>query len=604
MKDFGLKSKIGNMSLHSRLLLYFVIVSIIPILLIGLISYSIAVNIITDRAIQFSKQMIDQVTWEIDNLLLDAYRVSVMVADDLTTQMALRNPLDKDIARRYSTDLIMDTRLNFIQSSYRNEFFGFYVVGANGSKYKSNFYSVKNNDLRLTDWYQKIVKSKAPVWFKTHRGSFVVESLDQLLVSVGFPIIDKATGKTLGVVLIDIDEEIFSDITGSRLGKTGFMFIQDSDNNVISYPDKSLVSLKIPLENNSQQWLSNFSKNRYLMINGHRSMVFYKNSTVNGWKIAGVLPASELTKEGRTVGLVIGGILLAVCVIALIIAWTISGTIVNPIQKLIYLMRKAEEGDLSVTMNVKFNDEIGQLGRSFNIMIGKISKLMDKVFEEQQELRKAEFKALQAQINPHFLYNTLDSIIWLSRAHKDKEVITLATALTKLFRVGLSRGRDIITIQEEFEHINSYLTIQHIRYKNKFTYKIALPEELYPYKTLKLILQPIIENAIYHGIKMKREPGHISVVAYEHMDWIVFEVVDSGIGMTAEQLAALNNTLKNAQGEKLNSYGLRNVNERIKIYFGNEYGLSFWSEYGVGTKMEVKIPKVLEADENVKSSLG
>jgi hypothetical protein len=215
LTDIGLKSRIGNMSLHSRLLLYFVVVSIIPILLIGVISYSISVNIITERAIQFSRQMIDQVTGEINNLLLDAYRVSVMVADDPTTQMVLRKPLDDDIAKRYSTDLIMDTRLNFIQSNYRNEFFGFYAVGANGSKYKSNFYSVKNGDLRETEWYQKIIKSKAPVWFKTHKGSFVVETIDQLLVSVGFPIIDKATGKISGVVLIDIDEDLFSNITGS-----------------------------------------------------------------------------------------------------------------------------------------------------------------------------------------------------------------------------------------------------------------------------------------------------------------------------------------------------------------------------------------------------
>jgi two-component system sensor histidine kinase YesM len=576
----------------------------IPIMLIGIISYMIAVNIITDRAIQFSKQMINQVTGEIDNLLLDAYRVSVMVADDPTTQMVLRKPLQADIAKRYSTDLIMDTRLNFIQSSYRNEFFGFYAVGSNGSKYKSNFYSVKSRDLRQTNWYQKIIQSKKPVWFKTHNGSFVVETLDQLLVSVGFPIIDKATGKILGVVLIDIDEGLFSNITGSRLGKTGFMFIQDSQNNAITYPDKSVVSLKIPAQKNGWKWLSNFQKNQYLTINGHRSMVFYKASTVNDWKIGGVLPLSELTKESRVVGLVITGMCLVVCIIALFVAWIIAGTIVNPIEKLIFLMRKAEDGNLSVTMNVKYNDEIGQLGKSFNVMLGKISKLMDKVFEEQQEIRKAEFKALQAQINPHFLYNTLDSIIWLARSHRDDEVITMVGALTKLFRIALSRGQDIISIQEEIEHVNSYLTIQHIRYKNKFTYDVFVPESLYQYKILKLILQPIIENAIYHGIKMKREEGRISLRAYENGEFMVFEIQDTGIGMTEDTLNALNNTLKNNSGEKLESYGLRNVNERIKIYFGKDYGLSFTSEFGIGTKVEVKIPKIMEVENNAKSSLG
>ncbi len=604
MKDFGLKSRIGNMSLHSRLVLYFVIISIIPIMLIGIISYRIALNIITDRAVQFSKQMINQVTGEIDNLLLDAYRVSVMVADDPTTQMVLRKPLEGDIAKRYSTDLIMDTRLNFIQSNYRNEFFGFYAVGAHGSKYKSNFYSVKSNDLRQMDWYKKIIQSKKSVWFKTHKGSFVVETLDQLLVSVGFPIIDKATGKTLGVVVIDIDENLFSALTSSRLGKTGFMFIQDSQNNAITYPDKSVVSLKIPVRKKEWKWMDNFQKNQYLTIDGRHSMIFYKASTVNDWKIGGVLPLSDFTKESRVVGLVITGMCLAVCIIALFIAWIIGGTIVNPIRKLIFLMRKAEDGNLSVTMNVKYNDEIGQLGKSFNVMLGKISKLMDKVFEEQQEIRKAEFKALQAQINPHFLYNTLDSIIWLARAHRDDEVVAMVNALTKLFRIALSRGREIITIQEEIEHVNSYLTIQHIRYKNKFTYDVSVPENLVQYRILKLILQPIIENAIYHGIKMKREEGHISLQAYESGECVVFEIQDTGIGMTEETLAALNNTLKDVSGEKLESYGLRNVNERIKIYFGKDYGLSFTSQYGIGTKVEIKIPKITEVEDNAKSGLG
>ncbi|MGE5583306.1 MAG: sensor histidine kinase [Bacillota bacterium] len=561
-------------------------------------------RIITDRAIQFSGQMITQVTSEINNLLLDSYRVSVMVADEPIIQTALRKPLEADIAQRFSTDLSMDTRLNFIQSSYRDEFFGFYVIGANGGKYKSNFYSVKAADLRDTDWYRKIIHSKEPVWFSTHKGSFAVETVGQLFVSVGFPIVDKASGRISGVVLIDIEEERFSKITGSRLGKTGYMFILDKNNNVVSYPNKSKVSLKIPLDLKTIKDTASFDRNSAVNIDGKNSIVLYKRSPVNGWRIVGVLPVNELTKESRMVGLIIAGLLLVLCLVALGAAWAIAGSVVDPIKKLISLMRKAEEGDLSVYMNVKYNDEVGQLGRSFNLMIGEIGKLMAKVYEEQQELRKAELKALQAQINPHFLYNTLDSIIWLSRAKRDEEVITMATALTKLFRIGISRGRDIISIQEEVEHSDSYLTIQHIRYKNKFSYEIAIPEELTKYQTLKLILQPLIENAIYHGIKMKREPGKIMITAREDEDCLIFEVSDTGIGMTREKLKALENTLKNSSGERLKSYGLKNVNERIKIYFGPEYGLTFFSEYGRGTKVEIKIPKILEVEESVKSSLG
>lgn len=604
MKISFLKDRFSSLSLRSRLLLYFVLVSIIPVLLIGVVSYTVSVNVVKEKAMQFSRQIIDQVTGEINNLLLDAYKVSVMVAEDPTIQVVLRKPLDEDIARRYSTDLMMDTRLNFIQSSYRNEFFGFYVIGANGGKYKSNFYSVKGGELRNTGWYRRIIASKKPVWFSTHTGSFAVETIGERLVSVGFPIIDKATGKRSGAVLIDIEEDLLSKTSGARLGKTGYLVILDSNNIVISHPHKSLISQKLLISDMALKGMGRFVENSFETKAGGRAIVISQTSSVSRWKIIGVLPWSELYKDSRMVGIIIAGMLIVICILAFLAAWTVAGTVANPIKKLMFLMRKVEEGNLAVTMDVKYDDEIGRLGRSFNVMIGEIGKLMDKVYQEQKELRKVELKALQAQINPHFLYNTLDSIIWMLRAERNEDVIKMVTALTKLFRIGISRGKDIIPIREELEHINSYLTIQQIRYQNKLSYEIRVPEYLEMFVTLKLILQPIVENAIYHGIKRKREPGFISVTAREEQNAVVFEINDTGVGMTPEELKALENTLKNTQGEKMDSYGLKNVNERIKIFFGPEFGLTFSSEYGAGAKVEVKIPKISEVGEDVKSSLG
>ena len=598
-----MKHHLASFSLHSRLLLYFAMVSILPILLIGMASYFILFNVIKERAIQFSGQMISQVASETNNLLQDAYKVAGMVSDDPTIQAVLRRPLDANQASRYSSDLTMDTRLTYIQSSYRNEFFGFYVIGANGGKYKSNFYSVKQSDLTDTAWYRKIVSFKKPVWFSTHMGSYAVQTVGQPLISVGFPIFDKASGKISGVVLIDFEEDIFSGITGSRHGKTGYMYILDRDDFVVSHPQKGFLAHKNP--NRKPHSIPNPSRSGSFMIQtGLHSIFIYQALPLTGWKIVGVLPMKELTKDSTMMGWIIAGVLCLICVSAFLAAWTVAGSVANPIKKLMHLMKRVEAGDLGVMMNVKYDDEIGQLGRSFNVMVGEIRKLMDKVYQEQRELRKAELKALQAQINPHFLYNTLDSIIWLSRAERSDDVVKMVTALTKLFRISLSRGRDIISVGEEIEHVRNYLIIQQIRYKNKFAYSIDLSEELYQYQTLKLILQPLVENAIYHGIKMKREPGCITISGKTQDNCIVFEIKDSGRGMTRTELAALENTLKNSFGEKMDSYGLKNVDERIKIFFGIDYGLTFFSEYGIGTRVEVRIPMILEGEENVKCSTG
>lgn len=585
-----------NMSLHSRLLLYFAMFAIIPILLVGVASYAISVKVTTERAIQYSNQMISQIATKVDDIILDTYKISNMIAEDPSIQEVLRKPLHSDIARRYSVDLEIDTRLNYI-ATFKDELFGFYVIGENGGKYKSNYTSTKNKDLRNTDWYTEILTSSKPVWFGTHEGSFAAETSGQSLISQGYAIKDKATGKVSGVVLVDIEESLLSNLVNSQLGQSGYMFILDKNNNVISHPDRSLISQKIHIDDKDHKRLSEYGTCYYIDNYGEKSIIVYKTLPLNSWKIVASIPLAELTKDSKKIGTVIAAILSIVVILALIGAWNISGSVTRPIRKMMLLMRKVEEGDLSVVMEADREDEIGQLSESFNIMIQKLRNLMSTVYQEQKELRKAELKALQSQINPHFLYNTLDSIIWMARANRNDDIVKIVTAITKLFRISISRGKDIISISEEIEHIKSYLIIQHIRYSNKFTYEVMIPESLYKFKILKLILQPIVENALYHGVKMKRQQGHISITGREEKEYIILEIKDTGIGIKKEELQALNDMFNNNSGEKkLESYGLRNVNERIKIFFGCQYGLTIDSKYGIGTKVQVKIPKSLEGE--------
>jgi two-component system sensor histidine kinase YesM len=279
-------------------------------------------------------------------------------------------------------------------------------------------------------------------------------------------------------------------------------------------------------------------------------------------------------------------------------AWSLSRSIYTPIKKLHDVTTTITKNDLQALLSSDNVDEITELGMSFNIMIGKIKELLDSKIKEQENLKKAELRALQAQINPHFLYNTLDTIIWMAESKKTDQVVTIVSALSNFFRISLSKGMDWITIGEEVERIRSYLIIQKMRYRDILDFKIEVDENAADNTILKLILQPLVENALYHGIKNKREGGTISVRARrKDENEVLLEVEDNGIGFTPGKLAHVYAELANDSGDinMESGYGIGNVNNRIRLYYGKQYGLSIQSEYAVGTRVTLVIPAKIES---------
>ncbi|MBP7687162.1 MAG: sensor histidine kinase, partial [Thermoflexales bacterium] len=286
-------------------------------------------------------------------------------------------------------------------------------------------------------------------------------------------------------------------------------------------------------------------------------------------------------------------LLIAAIGFSVIAAWAISRSIYIPIKRLHDVTTTITKNDLQALVTRDNVDEITELGMSFNIMIGKIRELLDAKMKEQEDLKKAELRALQAQINPHFLYNTLDTIIWMAEAQKFDQVVEIVSALSSFFRISLSKGRDWITIGEEIERTRSYLTIQRMRYRDIMDFRIEADEQVLNHAVLKLILQPLVENALYHGIKNKRCGGTIVVRARQRTDdEILLEVEDDGIGFSPEKLAQLQAELNDDSGEiKPDSgFGIDNVNKRIRLYYGRRYGLSLKSEYNTGTCATLIIP--------------
>ncbi len=391
-------------------------------------------------------------------------------------------------------------------------------------------------------------------------------------------------------VFMDIRfSNIASYVDDVGIGQHGYCFIQDTEGNLIYHPQQQLIYSGLKEEMTGEL--------KSLPDGSHtRSNVIYTIHTLENcnWRVVGVSYVDELI-TGRVEGMVriCVILLLLVLVTAVLVGILFSRLFAMPAKRLTGAMEAFEqEAENFQFVTVRGTSEISALSDSFGHMVVRIQELMEQVRQEEITLRKTELNALQAQINPHFLYNTLDSIAWMCEEDRTKEAVEMVNALARLFRISISRGHELITLEREVEHAKSYLKIQNYRYKNQFTYEFDVEESCLSYLCNKITLQPIIENAIYHGIDRMVEEGYIQIRIEEEETAIRMTVTDNGVGMSEEQCKEI---LHREAGERT-GIGIKNVNDRIRIYFGEEYGLHITSELDEGTCVEIRIPKLTELE--------
>ncbi len=386
--------------------------------------------------------------------------------------------------------------------------------------------------------------------------------------------------------------EIAKYIDNIGMGRHGYCFIIDKEGDIVYHPQQQLIFVGI--KNEETKNLVNYKDG----INYENDTIYTINSTADkNWRIVGISYTEDLTAEGATrIYYSVLGALLVSIIIAFVIMKLYSHVVNKPVYELVKAMKDFETS----TKEFEYKEEnitvreIKTLDESFEHMTSRIKALMEKVRKEEIVLRKTELKALQAQINPHFLYNTLDSIQWMCEQGKSEDAVKMVGALAKLFRISISRGHELITIKDELRHAENYFIIQSYRYRNQFEYEFNVDAGLENYLCNKITIQPLIENAIYHGIDRMVDEGKISVNVKDKGKDIIIEVEDNGVGMTAEQCKKI---LKKERSDS-SGIGVKNVNDRLKIYFGDEYGLTIESELDVGTKVTVKIPKISEEPKN------
>lgn len=288
--------------------------------------------------------------------------------------------------------------------------------------------------------------------------------------------------------------------------------------------------------------------------------------------------------------------LMIILVLVIIFTFMIGRGIIKPIQELSQVAQRVSQGDFSARADVNTNDEVAVLADSVNIMTESIEGFLSKIKEDERKMRRADLRLLQEQINPHFLYNTLDTIVWLIEGNDSDKAVNMVMSLSEFFRLALSKGKEYITIQDEEMHIKSYLEIQQVRYRDILDYEIHIDPKLYQYRILKLTLQPLVENSLYHGIKYKRAKGSIIVTGTMSGGRIRLTVEDNGVGMEPEELENLRSEITKPCKDTGKGFGLANVNERIRMNFGAEYGMTIDSVPGHGTKVEIVIPAVSYAE--------
>ncbi|WP_286732068.1 sensor histidine kinase [Intestinimonas sp. UBA1698] len=530
------------------------------------------------------------------NLNLDAYLRGMMRVSDTMYYRVIKNAdLDSDS---------LDAQMALLYENNRDSLVSIAVFAQSGELVSATPLATlkKSVSPQRQDWFAAAVDRIENLHFSTPHVQNLFEDPDyryRWVVSLSRQVeLTRAGSIEGGVLLVDMSfsgiEQICKDV--ELASSDGYLYLIDGDGEIIYHPRQQLIYAGLLEENNrTAAWYEDGSHAE--TFGGAKRQVTVKTVGYTGWKLVGVVPADNIWDNYGQLLLFFLFVVLFSIFLLVFVNLHLSERISVPIKTLERAVKELEAGREEVDIDVSGPYEIEHLGHSIRSMVSTMRHLMDDIIEQEAQKRRSELDVLQSQINPHFLYNTLDSVVWMTENGRTDEAILMVTSLARFFRISLSRGSNIIPIADELEHARHYLTIQKMRYKNKFSAVIAAEDGVEGLYTIKLIVQPILENAIYHGMAYADGDGEIAVRARRDGEDVVIEVADNGPGMPEETVERLlDQSYAAAPGTKGSGIGLRNVHQRIRLTFGEEYGLAIHSEPDAGTTVCIRLP-VLEGPE-------
>jgi Predicted signal transduction protein with a C-terminal ATPase domain len=554
-------------------------------LIFSFLLFSWVKNIISEKYSESALQSICENTENIDFIMNDINEFSnlILTNSDFANLLKRKNDTDTSQIENFLRDFFASRGDIEGLCVYSGQ--NMYLIGANKV--------VKRND--DTDWFKELLKTHGEVkWINTRNEKIKIMAgdFDKYYFSLGRKIIDLYSLKELGVLVIDINENILEK-TYNRFIKQGdiSVFICDQKGNIISHPDKSKIGTNISENQLYEEVLSGKSDYGKFSYKSNKldEMVLYSTCRVTGWKLIQIIPTSYLYNEIDKIKNIVYAIGIIYFFISLIIALFLSVKFTGPMRRLMKKMKLAEDGNLDVQISVENKDEVGQLGISFNNMIIKIKSLIEKIVDEERVKKEIELEALHAQINPHFLYNTLNSIKWMAKIQGANNITSTVTALIKLLHVSISLSNEMILLEDEIEYVRSYILIQKVRFNERFEVTYSIDENCGKCNIPKLILQPIVENSIIYGYQDNIEMClDIEIKANCEGDLLIIQVIDNGPGIEDSILEKIFSKEKNVN--KFSRVGLNNINQRIKLYFGERYGISINSVKAKGTCVKLILP--------------
>ncbi|NLX76349.1 MAG: sensor histidine kinase [Clostridiaceae bacterium] len=581
---------LNSMNLRTKILVLYIFVVVIPIIILGVVAEKIMFNFLkTDYSISIN-EAVDQVVKNVEfrKLTYEILATRTTMDGELAAQLSR---VYTDFITQWETICYIDRAFGTVRESLPGmEYFRIYHRNNTLAEDGGILWKPSNRELSGTtehDWYNNLKASDSSMHWDLYKNP--VNGL--LYMTLSRKITWVPGDDMLGAVIICVrSAEVFENLLDTSFRGQGDVFLINEKGVIFSSSRKDFVGknlvetpLQIILRSNSNMNTEmDFEESKYLIISRIIS---------SDWRVAAAIPLKNLEHQTRSLSIWIIAITLGLVILSAVLMLMVINNIVYRLKSLESKMTSVTEGRFNVTVPKSYGDELGDLEKCFNFMAGRLGVLTNEIALVRTREREEALKALQAQINPHFLYNTLGIIRWRALDLNDEELCRIVDAMTVFYRLSLNKGNTILRIRDEIEHIKAYLEIQQYRYMNNVKVKWDIDESVLDYYTIKLILQPIVENSYIHGMVAKRGHGELCISVVRNNDSVVFTIHDNGVGIPDDKLQHIlcDTTKSNSQG-----YGFRNIKERIKLYYGDEGSISISSRWGEGTTVRLKIPVCTE----------
>jgi two-component system sensor histidine kinase YesM len=580
-----------NLKLKYKLLLFNSTLIIVTLGILSYISYQESSKTLNAEVLYSTKQVFSQT----DSFL--SYKLNKII--DVSDALALDSNLNETLSRDESTyelpEQIKDFQnISLNLSSFQNNddiyrirlFIPDYLLY---SSEEVNFYPISK--FIQSPLYETLLKHKGKMKWITDSETIPeikneeFKSIHSIRFIKNFNLLDDH----IGVLGIDIREDVLQEIvTRANTSQNGIAYLQNSEGAIIASSNAQLVNKWLMDRDTAKQISGQIDPWKQLTIKGENVLAGVKSIDGTDWTLISIVPLEEVYSASTKVRDQIILFMVILAIAANLFGYWFSSSITNRIGVVVRKMRKVQSGELDTVKVAASHDEIGELVENFNYMVNKMKVFIEEQYKLGLDAKSSELKALQSQINPHFLYNTLDLINWTAIQHNVPEISTLVQSLSQFYKLSLNKGDEMISIENELEHVRIYVDIQNRRFGNAISLSMDVDESLYDCNILKITLQPIVENSILHGIReTANRQGEIFIYTYREDTDIVLCVQDNGVGMSEELVELFNN---GNTSSKADGYGIKNINHRIKLYYGEQYGLHFESRIGEGTTVEVRIP--------------